>query len=230
MRPIPIAILASGSGTTAEAFIRGSQAISAPLHEVRLVICNAPKAGIFGRISKLNEELGLRIETTCINSSTHPAPPGQIIPRGEQTIAEQQAILTMLHSRGIRLVVLLGYMKRVGSLLVNTYGWRPEYHSIYQARMLNTHPGLLPASQGLYGTYVQEEALASGSKEAGQTLHVVAAEYDDGPIVAEHRIAIKPSETASELFARVQLVEKAHITADIADFLHAQYRYEKEVS
>lgn len=228
MRPIPIAILASGSGTTAEAFIRGSQAISAPLHEVRLVICNAPKAGIFERVERLNAEFGLGIETALINSHTHPAHSGEMVTRGKQTTAEQQAILTMLHSRGIRLVVLLGYMKRVGQLLVDTYGWRPEYRSIYQARMLNTHPGLLPLTKGFYGIHVQEAAL-TGS-EAGQTLHVVAAEYDDGPIVAEHRIAIKPNETASELFARVQLVEKAHITADIADFLHAQYRYEKEVS
>jgi folate-dependent phosphoribosylglycinamide formyltransferase PurN len=67
-----VAILASGSGSTAEAFIHATQdgRVAA---DVGLIICNNPpeKAGIFTRIERLNRELGLDIEATEIGDRTH---------------------------------------------------------------------------------------------------------------------------------------------------------------
>lgn len=219
MKKHAVAILASGSGSTAEALIRDLQQHDYP-YEVRLVITNNPGAFVLERIKNLNAEYGLDIRTAVISSTTQPS--ALPIEHGTQTLEEQQAILDILDSHGIELVVLLGYMKRIGTLLIQTYGWRPEYTAVHQARMLNTHPGLLPETKGLYGLHVQEAVLAAGLRGAGQTLHVVAEDYDDGPTVIEHRLSVEADETPEELFARVQLVEKAAIAADIATFVNEQ--------
>ncbi len=96
-----IAILASGEGTTAEAFIRAAQAGNISC-EVELVICNRRNAGIFGRIADLNAEFGLDIPCELINSATNPAAPDETVRRGRQTEAEETAILDVLLARQIR--------------------------------------------------------------------------------------------------------------------------------
>lgn len=224
----PIAILASGSGTTAEAFIRSMQTEDYDF-TVPLVITNNPSAGVLERVRQLNESLGLAIEAQIISSKTHPAVAGETILPGYQTTAEQTAILAALHTHHIGLVLLLGYMKHVGDRIVDEYGWLPG-NDIHQARMLNTHPGLLPATKGLFGIHVQETVLHQQTPQAGQTLHVVGAGYDEGPVVFEHPVEVQLGETAEALFARVQLVEKAHIAADVAQFIadQAQYNESKE--
>lgn len=224
MSKTAIAILASGSGTTAEAFIRHMVAQKYNFY-VPLVICNNTSAGIFDRITQLNAEFGLDIHTELINSRTHPAASNEIVEPSHQTAAEQRAILDLLEAYSIDLVILMGFMKHISSKIIDAYGWRPEYASIYQARMLNTHPGLLPATKGLFGKHVQEAVLRQANPQAGQSLHMVGAGYDEGPTVFEHQVTVKPSETAEELFTRVQLTEKAHIAEDVAKFIAAQRQY-----
>lgn len=227
MSRINLAILASGSGTTAEAFVRHSMNMLNRPYDVSLVICNNPNAGVFDRVARLNEQLGTSIEALHISSGTHPVGADEDPTPGGQTIAEQEAILHELNNRGISCVVLMGYMKKVGELLVTEYGWLPAYTSMYQARMLNTHPGLLPSTKGLFGRFVQAAVLKNGAEEAGQTLHLVAADYDDGPVVAENRISIKPDDTPDTLFKRIQMVEKERIADDVTKFIRDQEEYQR---
>jgi phosphoribosylglycinamide formyltransferase-1 len=222
-----IAVLASGSGTTAEAFIRATQAGSISA-EIGLIICNRKDAGIFERIEKLNRELGLTIESVLVNSKTHPISEQETEQVGRQTKAEEAAILKLLIEGGYEIVALMGYMKKSGTTIVHEYGWHPEYTSIYQARMLNTHPGLLPETAGLYGELVQRHVLAHHLPYGGQTLHVVAEKYDDGPIVAEHKVAVMPDDTPESLFSRVQAVEKQMLPLDIQHFIDQQEIYNQQ--
>ncbi|HUY85381.1 MAG TPA: formyltransferase family protein [Candidatus Dormibacteraeota bacterium] len=219
-----IAILASGGGTTAEAFIRAGQngLITA---QVGLVICSRQDAGIFDRVKNLNAEYGLNIECVLINHKTHPAAVGEHVGRGEQTAGEEAAILAAVLGGNYDLIALMGYMKRIGPALIEAFGWVPEYSSMFQARMVNTHPGLLPDTKGFYGLHIQEYVLDRHLPYGGQTLHVVSAEYDDGPIIAEHKVPVEPGDTAEELFARVQAVEKHWVPLDIEDFIKARQAY-----
>jgi len=226
MSKTAIAILASGSGTTAEAFIRHMVTEQYDFN-VPLMVCNNTSAGVFDRIAQLNDGLGLDIHAELINGRTHPAAINEHVEPSYQTIAEQQALLDAFETHGIELVILLGFMKHISVRIVETYGWLPEYTSIYQARMLNTHPGLLPATKGLFGVHVQEAVLRQAVPQAGQSLHMVAAGYDEGPTVVEHHIVVNPGETPEELFARVQLTEKANIASDVAAFIAAQRHYNK---
>lgn len=222
-----IAILASGGGTTAEAFIRAGQAGEINV-DVGLVIVSRSDAGIFQRVENLNQEFGLNIETVLINHKTHPAAEGEELSRGFQSQAEEKAIFETLKRGNFDLVALMGYMKRIGPLLIEAFGWLPEYTSMFQAKMVNTHPGLLPDTKGFYGENIQKYVLDNQLPYGGQTLHVVSEEYDAGPIIAEHKVAVVPGDTPETLFARVQAVEKKYLPKDIEDFITARLAYNKE--
>jgi phosphoribosylglycinamide formyltransferase 1 len=109
------------------------------------------------------------------------------------------ALLALLEKFRVDLVVLAGYLKRIPSRVTRAYS----------GRMLNIHPALLPAfgGDGMYGARVHEAVLASGAKETGVTVHLVNDEYDRGPIVAQWRLPVNPSDTPESLAARVLSVE-----------------------
>ena len=108
-------------------------------------------------------------------------------------------LLDLLKKHRIDLVVLAGYLKRIPSKVIREYS----------GRMINIHPALLPAfgGEGMYGARVHEAVIASGAKESGVTVHLVDDDYDRGPIVAQWRIPVEPSDTADKLAARVLNVE-----------------------
>jgi phosphoribosylglycinamide formyltransferase-1 len=221
-----IAILASGGGTTAEAFIRACQRGEIDC-QVGLIISSRSDAGIIQRIEDLNKEFGLDIPVEIINAKTHPAIGGETAGRGKQTEAEQTAILDRLTAGNFDLIAQMGYMKHTGPRIVHAFGWRPEYKSVYQAKMVNTHPGLLPQTEGLHGDQIQQYVLDRKLPHGGQTLHVVAGGYDDGPVIAEHLVPVEPDDTADSLFARVQKVEKQYLPGDIQAFIKARADYNK---
>jgi phosphoribosylglycinamide formyltransferase-1 len=80
----------------------------------------------------------------------------------------------------------------------------PWFVGLWQGRLLNIHPALLPAFKGL-DTHAR--ALAAGAKEHGATVHFVVPEMDSGPIVAQGAVPVRPGDTAATLAARVLEVE-----------------------
>jgi phosphoribosylglycinamide formyltransferase 1 len=108
-------------------------------------------------------------------------------------------LLNLLRKFRVDLVVLAGYLKRIQSKVIGEYA----------GRIVNIHPALLPAfgGEGMYGARVHEAVIASGAKESGATVHLVDDEYDRGPIVAQWRIPVEPSDTPTSLAARVLNVE-----------------------
>lgn len=223
MRP-RVAILASGGGTTAEAFIRAAERgfVNA---SVELVISSRKNAGILQRIEALNEEFGLTIDTVVINDKTHPAAYTEHVGRGDQNSGEEAAMLARLLAGSYDLIALMGYMKRLGPHIIEAFGWMPHYSSIFQAKMLNTHPGILPDTKGFYGEQIQEYVLEKGLPYGGQTLHLVAEEYDAGPVLAEHRVPVEAGDTPESLFERVQTVEKQFLPEDIGAFMAGRQAY-----
>lgn len=206
-REVPsIAILASGSGSTAEACIRATQNGTLGAR-VGLVVCNNPphKAGIYERVSQLNSEIGLAIPVLHISGITHPGGAGN---KGEQTFEESQAISYAVDQAGCVLVALMGYMKKIRGPLLQAYGWDDTMHSAADARMLNTHPGPLPQTEGLYGKRAQAAVLESGLGYSAHTVHTVTDAYDQGMIIQETRVPVEPGDTPDSLFDRVQAVEK----------------------
>lgn len=79
-----------------------------------------------------------------------------------------------------------------------------DFVSRWRGRMLNIHPSLLPKYRGL-DTHAR--ALAEGEAEAGCTVHEVTPELDQGPILGQARVPVRPGDTPERLAARVQAQE-----------------------
>ena len=218
-----IAILASGGGSTAEAFIHATQDGRVDA-EVGLVICNNPpeKAGIFDRIEQLRKQYKLDIETKVINSFTHPGGNNNRV----QTNEEATAICATAALGDVAHIALMGYMKQVGGELIEEYGWLPHFSSVYQARMSNTHPGPLPETGDTYGIHTQERVLELGLVVSKHTVHVVSAGIDKGPKIAEHPVDVLADDSLQDLFDRVQIVEKTALPYALDKFLKEQAAYQ----
>lgn len=181
VRSSRLAVFASGAGTTAEALmIAGETGQIAP---VVLVIGNNSHAEVFTRAA------AHRVVTRHISTVTHP-----------DERRRDEAMLSELSEHAVTHVVLAGYMKRLG----------PATLDAYRGRCFNTHPALLPAfgGAGMYGPRVHSAVLASGVKVTGATVHLVTADYDDGPILAQTEVPVMAGDDITSLAARVGAAEK----------------------
>lgn len=106
----------------------------------------------------------------------------------------EDALHDVLIAADIDLICLAGFMRLL------TRGFVDRWHN----RMLNIHPSLLPSFKGLH---THERVLQAGAKITGATVHLVRAEMDDGPIIAQGAVAVRPDDTDDTLGARVLTVE-----------------------
>jgi phosphoribosylglycinamide formyltransferase-1 len=166
-----VAVLVSGSGTNLQALL--DDAAIRP--HVELVLSDRPA------VRALERATAAGIETMVIE-------PG--FDRG----ALSAAVADALTRRGIDVIVSAGYMRVLGSPVVDR--WRD--------RWLNVHPALLPSFPGIHAV---ADALAAGVKVTGVTVHLVDAGVDTGPIVLQEAIAIRPDDDWDTLEVRVHEVE-----------------------
>lgn len=125
-------------------------------------------------------------------------------------IAEQAGVICttiekteVLEARLIELkpdwVVLAGYMRKLSGPTIEAFrdaeGW---------SRIVNIHPSLLPAFRGLRA---YQQAWDAGAQVAGATVHLVEAEVDSGPIVAQEAFAIDDCQSAEQVEARGVRIE-----------------------
>jgi phosphoribosylaminoimidazolecarboxamide formyltransferase / IMP cyclohydrolase len=120
---------------------------------------------------------------------------------GEQRIetsviagGDDEALASALASARPDVVALAGYMRIVG----------PRVLAAFDGRILNTHPSLLPAFPGARAV---ADAIAHGSTVTGATVHLVDAQLDGGPIVAQEAVAILPTDDEASLHERIKAVE-----------------------
>ena len=182
-----LGILASHAGTTMQAIL--DACASGELDaDVRVVIGNNSRSGAMERARSAG------IPAIHVSRTTHP----------DET-ALDRAILAALTDHDVNLVVLAGYMKRLGHLTL----------SHYAGRVLNTHPALLPkfGGRGMYGDRVHEAVLAAGENVSGATVHVVDGEYDTGPILSQVTVPTLHGDTFATLRDRVREAERLHYIA-----------------
>jgi phosphoribosylglycinamide formyltransferase-1 len=112
-----------------------------------------------------------------------------------------EAVYSILKSYSVEIIVLAGYMKKLGKLILDKY----------KGRILNIHPSLLPkyGGKGMYGTFVHEAVLKSGENETGVTIHLVDEEYDRGEILNQCIVPVMKEDTVETLSKRV--LESEHL-------------------
>jgi len=72
-------------------------------------------------------------------------------------------------------------------------------------RVINIHPSLIPAfcGKGFHGHHVHEAVLDRGAKVSGCTVHFANNEYDAGPIILQKVVPVLDDDTPDSLQQRV---------------------------
>jgi phosphoribosylglycinamide formyltransferase 1 len=167
----PVAVLISGEGTNLQALLDD------PDIDVAGVASSRPGAHGLGRA----HDAGVEAEVFAIDAHTD---------RDER----DRALGDWLEERGIRLVVLAGFMEILGEPFIRRFA----------GRIVNVHPSLLPAFPGVRAI---EQALEYGVKLTGVTVHFVDEGVDSGPIVLQEAIELTYPRDVEAIEQRLHAVE-----------------------
>ncbi len=188
MKPLRIAVLISGGGTTLSNLIEHQRRGLLPV-EFALVISSNAKARGLQYAADAGIESVVVSRRNCADAGEH-----------------RQQIFSLCRQREVQLVVMGGYLEH---LLI------PDD---FAKRVINVHPSLIPAfsGQGFYGLRVHQTAIDFGVKLSGCTVHFVDNEYDHGPIIAQRACEVLPGDTAESLQQRVGELERELLPQVIA--------------
>ncbi len=131
-------------------------------------------------------------------AAEHGVPTRRLATRADPDAADA-ALAAALRGAGVELVILSGYLRKLG----------PATLKAYEGRILNIHPALLPkhGGPGMYGRRVHEAVAAAGDPVSGVTVHLVDADYDHGPPLAALEIPLAPGDDAAAIEAKVTAAE-----------------------
>src|SRR3954471_4424236 len=184
-----LGILGSGKGSNCRAILEHIRDGKLPA-EARLVASDVFDAGIL--------DIAREFEVPNLYF-----PPGKFRTRLEP--AAEMELVRLLQQAGVDLVVLAGFMRVLKEPML----------SAFPRRIINIHPSLLPKFPGLEAW---KQALVAGETVTGCTVHYVDAAIDHGQILAQREMTILPNETAENLHARIQVLERELYPAVIAEF------------
>ena len=155
-----VAVLVSGTGSNLQALLDTVHGRDGV--EIVGVASNKPEA------HALERARGAAVETA-------------VFPAGEygSRDARDEALAAWIDERGVELVVLAGFMEILS----------PPFIRRFAGRIVNVHPSLLPAFQGIRAI---EQAVDYGVKVMGVTVHYVDEGVDSGPIILQEAFDVLP--------------------------------------
>lgn len=178
-RPFKIAIFGSGKGSNMVAIAEAVRAQSLPI-SIEIVISDVPDAKILVRARELD------IPSRYVN-------PGSF--RTKLDEAAEQKYIQIVQEARVDLVVLAGFMRIL----------KGNFLRLFENRVINIHPSLLPAFPGLESW---KQALDYGVKVTGCTVHFVDQGMDTGPIIAQETVPVLEGDSAETLHGRIQEKER----------------------
>lgn len=199
-QPLRIAVLISGRGSNLRALYQAITRGNSGA-QIGCVLASSPAAAGLA----FAQEKG--IPAALID---YPNPPDEA-----KTAASLRAHLA---GHAIDFIVLAGFLRKIP----------PEIVKLYENRIINVHPALLPAfgGQGMYGRHVHEAVLAYGCKISGATVHLVTEEYDAGPPILQECVPVLPDDTPETLAARVLELEHRLLPRAVGLFARGMVKIE----
>ena len=173
---IKLGVLISGSGTNLQAILN---AINGGSLNAQVALVISSKADALGL--KRAHEAG--VATVGLTPQVYADP-----------LAADALITQQLLDAAVDYVVMAGYMRKVGPLLLGAFA----------NRVINIHPALLPAFPGAHGI---ADAFNAGVKVTGVTVHFANEAYDRGPIIAQQALPILEQDTLESLEERIHAIE-----------------------
>ncbi len=174
---VNIAIFASGAGTNAENLF---------LHfkddkkiKFKIVVTNNQNAGIFEIATRYKKSVQV-ITKTNLETQSH-------------------LLINFLKSEAVDLIVLAGFLLKIPEAFIKAF---PN-------QIINLHPSLLPkyGGKGMYGHHVHDAVLKNNEPETGITIHYVNEAYDEGQIILQQSVALKPNETVETVQQKIRVLE-----------------------
>lgn len=196
--PFRLGILASHDGTNFQSILDRCLTGEIPA-QVGVVISNNSQSGAMRRAHQAG------INTCHLSGETHP-----------NFDDLDKAMAQVLCHQDVDLVVLAGYMKKLGPRLLKTF----------KGRVINIHPALLPAfgGKGMYGKRVHQAVLESRCAITGVTVHVVDGEYDHGQVIAQEMVPVLKGDTVDTLAHRVLQMEHRLYPSVVRQLAQGQIR------
>jgi phosphoribosylglycinamide formyltransferase 1 len=169
-----IAVFASGTGSNFSAVLESIKSQKINNVEVVLLVSDRPEALA---VQKAREE---RIPVFTFLAKDYP-----------NKQAYEVEILEKLTQLEVEFIVLAGYMRLLGHILLHAY----------DRKIINVHPSLLPAFAGKDAI---GQALDYGVKVTGVTVHFVDEGMDTGPIIDQRAVIVDSDETRETLIKKIQ--------------------------
>jgi phosphoribosylglycinamide formyltransferase 1 len=169
-----IGVFASGTGSNFAAILEAVESQKITNVQVVLLVSDRPEALA---VKKAENE---SIPVFTFNPKDYPS---------KQSYEAE--ILEKLTQMEVDFIVLAGYMRLLGHVLLEAY----------DRRIINVHPSLLPAFAGKDAI---GQALDYGVKVTGITVHYVDEGMDTGAVIAQRAITIDPDETKETLTKKIQ--------------------------
>ena len=145
-------------------------------------------------------------DAECIDRAVKANIPYKLIKEKDyplKKLFEGEIINTLLNS-DVELVVMAGWMKIVSS----------EFVSKFKNKIINIHPSLLPSYKGYKAI---EEALSSGSKITGCSVHFVETEVDSGTLIMQAALPILKDDNIKSLSKKIQKLEHTILPHSISN-------------
>ncbi|KTD51062.1 phosphoribosylglycinamide formyltransferase [Legionella quateirensis] len=149
------------------------------LAAIEVVVSNKPKALILERA----QHNGLHTE--------------YLSPEGLSRVQYDMQISRILQQHQVDFVVLIGYMRILSE----------EFVTLWNNKVINVHPSLLPAFAGKMDLEVHQAVLQAGARETGCTIHYVTKDVDEGPILLQKKCPVFENDTPQSLKEKVQHLE-----------------------
>ena len=129
--------------------------------------------------------------------------PTFVVPMTDDREVWNRDVVEHLQTHEANLVVTAGFMRILGGPVIEAF----------ENRIINSHPALLPSVPGAHAV---RDAVESGVKVTGCTIHIVNEGVDTGPIVAQCPVAVEDGDTVESLHERIKERERT-LLVDVLD-------------
>ena len=155
--------------------------------DIKLLITNNSEAGCLLRAKKSN------ILYKIIKVSDY-----------ENKALFEEEIIKTIKQHDIELVVMAGWMKIMSSNFVN----------VFKNKIINIHPSLLPSFKG---NNAIKQAMTSGSKIIGCSVHFVEPEVDSGSLIMQAALSISDQDNQESITKKIHLLEHKILPLSISE-------------
>ncbi len=179
-----IAVFASGFGSNFQAIIEAVKSNNLQA-EIALLVSDKPKCKAVERARENH------IDTFTFVAKDY-----------ADKAAYETAIMEELRRRDVDYIVLAGYMRYIGEVLLTNY----------PMKIINLHPALLPSFPGAHGI---ADAYNHGVKVFGITIHFVDEGVDTGKIIDQFAFHAEGTETLDEIETHIHQLEHQYFPITI---------------